>query len=247
MAAIETISMQQQSDPQDRLVLAVLRVLSLSRQGLRLKTICQSLQVSPEYVLAALRTLQETQRVQLAAYENCVRWRVTPPALPGFSREEKALRDPPEEDTFIESLPETRPFAGIRHLRVRTRMRPKTIECRRIPINVLAFEKQLWGTHNYERPSVFGDCEGIKLPCPFVGCRYNLYLDVNPETGSIKLNFPDLEPDQMDPQGSCALDVAKWEGLTLDEVGYAMNLTRERVRQIEKRGLRLVKEQLPPH
>ncbi len=30
-------------------------------------------------------------------------------------------------------------------------------------------------------------------PCPFVSCRHHLYLDVNPESGAIKVNFPGLE------------------------------------------------------
>ena len=36
---------------------------------------------------------------------------------------------------------------------------------------------------------------------------------------------------------SCALDVAERGGITLEEVGQIMNLTRERIRQVEVRGL----------
>jgi hypothetical protein len=60
-------------------------------------------------------------------------------------------------------------------------------------------------------------------------------LDINPETGTIKLNFPDLEPWEL--EHTCALDVAQDGSLTLEEVGQIMNLTRERTRQIEVRGL----------
>ena len=72
-------------------------------------------------------------------------------------------------------------------------------------------------------------------PCPWVACKHHLYLDVNPETGSIKINFPDLEPWEL--PDTCALDVAERGGITLEEVGEIMNLTRERIRQVEVRGL----------
>ena len=72
-------------------------------------------------------------------------------------------------------------------------------------------------------------------PCPYVSCKHHLYLDVNPETGSIKLNFPDLEVWEM--AETCSLDVADRGGITLEEVGEILNLTRERIRQVEVRGL----------
>jgi sigma-70-like protein len=83
------------------------------------------------------------------------------------------------------------------------------------------------------RPTTRGDCGEVERPCPFVSCKHNLYLDVSPRTGSVKLNFPDLEPGDMAPDRSCALDCADRGGLTLEEVGQAMNMTRERVRQLE--------------
>jgi hypothetical protein len=58
---------------------------------------------------------------------------------------------------------------------------------------------------------------------------------VNPDTGSIKLNFPDLEVWEM--AETCALDVADRGGITLEEVGEILNLTRERIRQVEVKGL----------
>ena len=36
---------------------------------------------------------------------------------------------------------------------------------------------------------------------------------------------------------TCALDVADRGGTTLEEVGAIMNLTRERIRQVEVKGL----------
>ena len=73
-----------------------------------------------------------------------------------------------------------------------------------------------------------------------MACKHHLYLDVNPDTGSIKLNFPDLEVWEM--QETCALDVADRGGITLEEVGDILNLTRERIRQVEVKGLQKLRE-----
>jgi hypothetical protein len=89
-----------------------------------------------------------------------------------------------------------------------------------------------------DRPVTREDCvQGTNAvrPCPFVSCKHHLALDVSPETGAIKLNFPHLEVWEMDE--TCALDVADRGGVTLEEVGAAMNVTRERARQIETRAL----------
>lgn len=89
--------------------------------------------------------------------------------------------------------------------------------------------------HDPDRPRTRTDCRGTHRPCGYVGCKYHLYLDVNPETGTIHLNYPDLEPWEL--AESCSLDVAERGGVTLEEVGEIMNLTRERIRQIEVRGM----------
>jgi hypothetical protein len=60
-------------------------------------------------------------------------------------------------------------------------------------------------------------------------------LDVSARTGAIKLNFPDLDVWEMSE--TCALDIADRGGTTLEEVGAIMNLTRERIRQVEVKGL----------
>jgi hypothetical protein len=85
------------------------------------------------------------------------------------------------------------------------------------------------------RPRSRADCANGPRPCMFVSCKHHLYLDVNPSTGSIKLNFPDKEIWELGE--TCALDVADRGGITLEEVGGIMNLTRERIRQVETRGL----------
>jgi hypothetical protein len=86
-----------------------------------------------------------------------------------------------------------------------------------------------------QRPRSRADCATGPRPCMFISCKHHLYLDVNPATGSIKLNFPDKEIWEMGE--TCALDVADRGGITLEEVGAIMNLTRERIRQVETRRL----------
>jgi hypothetical protein len=96
----------------------------------------------------------------------------------------------------------------------------------------------------YWRPTSRTQCLDMDRPCLFVSCRHHLYLDVNPETGSVKLNFPDKEPWELEE--TCALDVADRGGITLEEVGAIMNLTRERIRQVEVRGLEKLRD-VPEH
>jgi hypothetical protein len=86
-----------------------------------------------------------------------------------------------------------------------------------------------------DRPHKRSECAEGPRPCPHVSCRHHLYLDVNPSTGTIKLNFPDLEVWEL--AISCALDVADLGGTAIELVSELMNVTRERVRQIEMQAL----------
>lgn len=92
-----------------------------------------------------------------------------------------------------------------------------------------------------ERPVTRGDCETTPgEPCAWVSCSHHLYLDVNEDTGAIKLNFPHLEVWEM--AETCSLDVADRGGITLEETGAILNITRERVRQMEMLGLERMKK-----
>jgi hypothetical protein len=86
-----------------------------------------------------------------------------------------------------------------------------------------------------DRPHTRSECAEGPRPCPHVSCRHHLYLDVNPQTGTIKLNFPDLEVWEL--AFSCALDVADLGGTAIELVSELMNVTRERIRQIEMQAL----------
>lgn len=90
-----------------------------------------------------------------------------------------------------------------------------------------------------ERPRTRGACVDGPRPCPWVGCRHNLYLDVR-MVGSITRNFPAIDPDEMG--ASCALDEAEHGGMTLENVAVRMGFTRERARQLEASGLRKIRE-----
>jgi hypothetical protein len=94
----------------------------------------------------------------------------------------------------------------------------------------------LYRPAEYWRPSTRGECrEGVR-PCPFVGCRHHLYLEVS-KGGGLRLNFPELEPHELTE--SCSLDVAeRGEELILDAVGETLDVNGEMVRQIEVKGLR---------
>jgi hypothetical protein len=123
----------------------------------------------------------------------------------------------------------------------RERARSRTIPMRRLTRAEINEGIALSDAMDYRRPVQRSECrEGIR-PCPFVACKHHLYLDVNPVTGSIKVNFPDIEVWEM--KETCALDIAERGGITLEEVGTIMNLTRERIRQVEMTGLEKLQQQ----
>ena len=123
----------------------------------------------------------------------------------------------------------------VRRRRRRTRPRSKTIAMKRLTREELRVGAAMYPPVDIPRPTTRAECREEMRPCPWVACKHHLYLDINPETGSIKINFPDLEPWEL--KNTCALDVAERGGITLEEVGEIMNLTRERIRQVEVRGL----------
>lgn len=90
------------------------------------------------------------------------------------------------------------------------------------------------------RPRCRADCVDGLRPCPWVGCRYHLYLYVL-ASGKIRYNFGNpwdaggCWPWEMGE--TCVLDLARQGGLTLREIGVLMNVTRERIRQIQAGAL----------
>jgi hypothetical protein len=114
-------------------------------------------------------------------------------------------------------------------------VRARTISVKRMTKRELEIGRLLYPETDYWKPRNRAECANGPRPCPFVSCKHHLYIDVSPRTGAIKLNFPDLEVWEMGE--SCALDVADRGGTTLEDVGAIMNLTRERIRQVEVKAL----------
>jgi len=123
-----------------------------------------------------------------------------------------------------------------RRSRRKRAVRARTISVKRMTKRELEIGRLLYPeTEAVPHPRTRAECASGMRPCPFVSCKHHLYLDVSAKTGAIKLNFPDLEV--WDMTETCALDVSDRGGTTLEEVGAIMNLTRERIRQVEVKGL----------
>ena len=129
-------------------------------------------------------------------------------------------------------------------------MRPRVISARqlasdRVHLAVLYPESE----SEYWRPKTRADCVNVPRPCPYVSCRYNLYLDIDEESGALRLNYQrsakegrgrsarTFEKEVWELEhGSCSLDIAAEGDHTLEQVADIMGLTRERIRQIQSYG-----------
>jgi hypothetical protein len=93
-----------------------------------------------------------------------------------------------------------------------------------------------------QRPRTRADCKGTEV-CPWVSCKWHLMLDVNPRNGSIKINYPGVPLDEL--PATCALELIDRApgGMFQSEIGVALNLTRERTRQIVQSAMSKVQAQ----
>lgn len=95
-----------------------------------------------------------------------------------------------------------------------------------------------------EHQKTRGECAGGDRPCPLVGCRHHTAIEVNEDSGSLQLNHPEKEPEEL--TASCSLDIADAGPITLEQTGAVLNLTRERVRQVETKALQKLATVLEP-
>jgi len=155
------------------------------------------------------------------------------PPSPGKPGEEKRreVTEPPCVSDLIEDEEMLKQRPGG--------LKPRSIAKKRLTRQEMIQGKELLPYMEYRRPHTRSECRDGIRPCPFVSCRFHLYLDVNPRTGTLKLNFPGLEVWEM--PFTCALDVSDMGGRTLEEVGQILNMTRERVRQLESSALKKIR------
>jgi len=139
----------------------------------------------------------------------------------------------PSPPVGVVAPPQIRVSLPVLNSRARTENLARLSKSARARQAALA-DEMMQGLEDIQRPKTRGDCVNGVRPCPFVSCRYHLALDVHHET--IKYNFP--RTDIADMKHTCSLDIADHRGTTLEEVAEVLNITRERVRQLEMIALR---------
>ena len=161
-----------------------------------------------------------------------------PPVLCGRCKERPAIpgRDGPRRCTECVAQ------ALRRALRPRSRvLNPRRLRAERVITAAQAeIETVLDPGDLPPRPVLRAQCRGEPRPCPWVSCKHHLYLDADPKTGAITLNFPDLEPWEL--KETCSLDIAERGPQELRTIAAALNMTGSRVGQIERRALARARE-----
>lgn len=136
---------------------------------------------------------------------------------------------------------------GLDPVRNRTKSgdKPRYMKCLRLRPGEVSEYARWREIAQEQRPTIRQECRPRWQPCPFIGCRHHLFLDIL-EDGRVRVNFPHLDPTEI--PYACSLDVS--EALELKEdipgicrdndddmtiyaiMGVALNLTGERARQL---------------
>ena len=130
--------------------------------------------------------------------------------------------------------------------RVRAKTLPRNRGVMAVQQGAVDYPRKEHPTAGHGRPRTWGECLAmglgtVALPCPWVSCEAHLCGDVT-EYGSLREVWPDR--DVTEAPATCALTVAAEGGHTLDYVGRMMNITRERMRQIEASALAQLRDTL---
>ena len=71
-----------------------------------------------------------------------------------------------------------------RRSRPQREVRARTISVKRMTKRELEIGRLLYPESDYEKPRLRSECADGPRPCPFVSCKYHLYIDVSARTGA---------------------------------------------------------------
>lgn len=104
-----------------------------------------------------------------------------------------------------------------------------TFNARRCSLEERRLGRLLYPDLGVARPRTRGDCIHGPRPCPWVGCRHHLLLDILPSG-----NLRELPPRD---GHSCALDAADEGPLGAVQIAELLGVTREAVRLVLEAAL----------
>lgn len=99
-------------------------------------------------------------------------------------------------------------------------------------------------------PATRAECKDAPRPCPFVSCRYHLFLDIASDgrlfmtTDADEHDESSIERELYQMAETCALDVADGGSAQQDEVAVVLGITRRHVDDIEQTAKRKLEDKL---
>jgi hypothetical protein len=151
-------------------------------------------------------------------------------------------------DAYYATVPDA-PISGTRLSQPRRSNGARSYPVNRSPALNAALAAQLRAETDAigheRRPATRGDCSAARggLPCPWVSCSHHLAIVVT-GSGTLQVLAPTSPDDPMELDleamaATCVLDVIDEHenGIGQEQAALALNLTRERVRQLEVSGL----------